>query len=170
MTRVERSAHYAWIVVALLLPVALLNYLDRQMLATMKASMVGDIPTIANRADWGLILGSFKWTYALLGPIAGYISDRFSRRWVIGASVHGNQRGVLLSGRSRTDHRVSPRPHALARRRGAPGRRVSRADHRRVRRICRGIADARLALGVLDGRDDRRDLRDPAARAPARRA
>jgi len=87
MTRVERSAHYAWIVVALLLPVALLNYLDRQMLATMKASMVGDIPTIANRADWGLILGSFKWTYAFLGPIAGYIADRYSRRWVIGGSL-----------------------------------------------------------------------------------
>lgn len=87
MSSVERSARYAWLVVALLVPVALLNYLDRQMLATMKASIVGDIPTIANRADWGLILGSFKWTYALLGPIAGYISDRFSRRWVIGGSL-----------------------------------------------------------------------------------
>ena len=86
-TSANRSIHYAWIVVALLLPVALLNYLDRQMLATMKASMVGDIPTIANQADWGLILGSFKWTYALLGPFAGYISDRWSRRWVIGASL-----------------------------------------------------------------------------------
>ena len=86
-TSANRSLHYAWIVVALLLPVALLNYLDRQMLATMKASMVGDIPTIANQSDWGLILGSFKWTYALLGPFAGYISDRWSRRWVIGASL-----------------------------------------------------------------------------------
>jgi len=57
------------------------------MLATMKASMVSDIPTIANRADWGLILGSFKWTYAFLGPIAGYIADRYSRRWVIGGSL-----------------------------------------------------------------------------------
>jgi MFS family permease len=80
-------ARYAWIVVALLFPVALLNYLDRQMLATMKASMVGDIPTIANKADWGLILGCFKWTYAVLSPFAGYVADRLGRRYVIVASL-----------------------------------------------------------------------------------
>ena len=62
-------SRYAWAVVALLWPVALLNYLDRQMLATMKASMVGDIPTIGNKADWGLILGCFKWTYAIVSPL-----------------------------------------------------------------------------------------------------
>ncbi len=81
------TARYAWFIVALLAPVALLNYLDRQMLATMKASMVGDIPSIANRADWGLILGSFKWTYALLSPFGGYLADRISKRAVIGASL-----------------------------------------------------------------------------------
>ncbi len=78
---------YAWWIVVLLFPVALLNYLDRQMLATMKASMVGDIPSIANKADWGLVLGGFKWTYAVLSPFAGYVADRFGRRYVIGTSL-----------------------------------------------------------------------------------
>ncbi len=78
---------YAWFIVILLLPVALLNYLDRQMLATMKLSMVTDIPSIANKADWGLVLGCFKWTYAVLSPFGGYIADRFSRRIVIGLSL-----------------------------------------------------------------------------------
>lgn len=81
------SMRTAWLVVALLVPVALLNYLDRQMLATMKSSMVSDIPTIANRADWGWVLGSFKWTYAVLSPFAGLLSDRISRKRIIVASL-----------------------------------------------------------------------------------
>jgi hypothetical protein len=40
----ENGAAYAWFVVALLIPVALLNYLDRQMLAAMKFSVMADIP------------------------------------------------------------------------------------------------------------------------------
>ena len=33
----------AWLVVILLMPVALLNYLDRQMLAAMQSSVMSDI-------------------------------------------------------------------------------------------------------------------------------
>ena len=87
MPPTQNALRYAWFIVALLFPVALLNYLDRQMMATMKASMVHDIPSIANRADWGLVLGVFKWTYAVLSPFGGYIADRFSKRYVIGGSL-----------------------------------------------------------------------------------
>ena len=66
----------AWLVVLLLVPVALLNYRDRQMLAAMKSSMMHDIPDIATKANWGFVLGSFKWVYAAFSPIGGYVADR----------------------------------------------------------------------------------------------
>ena len=86
MTSAKPST-YAWLVVALLVPVALLNYLDRQMLAAMKFSLMTDIPDIRSEANWGAILALFKWTYAFLSPAGGYLSDRFSRRHVIAVSL-----------------------------------------------------------------------------------
>src|SRR6266849_4455691 len=79
--------HYAWLVVALLWPVALLNYLDRQMLAAMKFSVVEVISSIGLEANWGYMLGQFKWVYAFLSPLGGYVADRFSRRFTICASL-----------------------------------------------------------------------------------
>ena len=76
-----------WLIVALLVPVALLNYLDRQMLAAMRASMVSDLPDMAAREQWGIVLGSFKWVYAALSPVGGYLADRLSRRHVIAGSL-----------------------------------------------------------------------------------
>jgi MFS family permease len=80
-------ARTAWLVVILLCPVALLNYLDRQMLAAMKFSVMADIPSVGTEANWGYMLGQFKWVYAFLSPVGGYVADRFGRRLTICGSL-----------------------------------------------------------------------------------
>lgn len=57
------------------------------MLASMKFSLMTDIPDIGSEANWGKILALFKWTYAFLSPIGGYLADRFSRRHLIAGSL-----------------------------------------------------------------------------------
>ena len=78
---------WAWLTVFLLAPVALLNYLDRQMLAAMKSSVMADLPDIGTEAHWGRMLGQFKWVYAFLSPVGGWIADRFGRRITICGSL-----------------------------------------------------------------------------------
>lgn len=75
----------AWLVVALLWPVATLNYLDRLMLTTMRDSIKAGIPM--TDAQFGLLTSVFLWVYALLSPSAGYLADRFSRSKVIIGSL-----------------------------------------------------------------------------------
>lgn len=81
------TSRYAWTVVALLFPVALLNYLDRQMIASMKVSVMRDIPSVGSEANWGHMLAQFKWVYAVFSVVGGYIADRFSKRYTICASL-----------------------------------------------------------------------------------
>ncbi len=78
---------HAWLIVALLVPVALLNYLDRQLLASMKFSVMRDVPDIGLEANWGAVLALFKWVYACCSPIGGYLADRFPKRHVIAGSL-----------------------------------------------------------------------------------
>jgi MFS family permease len=88
----------AWLVVALLFPVAMLNYLDRQMIAAMKTSVMLDIPSIGSEANWGRMLGQFKWVYAFLSPIGGYLADRYSRRLTICSSLFAWSLITFLTG------------------------------------------------------------------------
>lgn len=71
----------AWLIVALLWFVALLNYLDRIMLTTMRDSLIAAIPM--SDAQFGLLTSVFLWVYGLLSPFAGFLADRFSRSRVI---------------------------------------------------------------------------------------
>jgi MFS family permease len=96
----ETLARGAWLAVVLLMPVALLNYLDRQMLATMKYSVMGDIPSIGTDENWGFMLGQFKWVYAFFSPIGGYIADRLSRRFTICTSLFAWSLVTWLTGQA----------------------------------------------------------------------
>ncbi|MEQ1750728.1 MAG: MFS transporter [Prosthecobacter sp.] len=80
------TSRTAWMIVALLFPVALLNYLDRQMIASMKVSVMADLD-VGSEANWGYMMGWFKWVYAVFSLFGGYIADRFSRKYTIVCSL-----------------------------------------------------------------------------------
>ncbi len=84
------------------MPVGLLNYLDRQMLASMKESVMLDIPSIATEENWGYMLGQFKWVYAVFSLLGGYLADRFSRRYTICTSLFVWSVVTWLTGRVTT--------------------------------------------------------------------
>ena len=79
--------NYPWILVGLLWVVALLNYMDRQMLSTMKPSMQMDIAELQSAANFGYLMGIFLWVYGLMSPVSGIIADKFNRKWLIIVSL-----------------------------------------------------------------------------------
>ena len=81
------SKYYPWVVVALLWGVALLNYMDRQMLSTMKESMQLDISELQTAENFGRLMAVFLWIYGLMSPFAGAIADRVNRKWLIVISL-----------------------------------------------------------------------------------
>ena len=79
----NNSKRYPWILVALLWVVALLNYMDRQMLSTMKPTMQLDIHELQSAANFGYLMAIFLWIYGIMSPISGIIADRVNRKWLI---------------------------------------------------------------------------------------
>lgn len=55
----KNSKIYPWVVVGLLWGVALLNYMDRQMLSTMRDAMAVDITELQSVANFGRLMGVF---------------------------------------------------------------------------------------------------------------
>lgn len=78
---------YPWVVVALLWVVALLNYMDRQMLSTMQEAMKADIVELNKAEAFGALMAVFLWIYGLVSPLAGVFADRFSKKWLVVISL-----------------------------------------------------------------------------------
>jgi MFS family permease len=74
-----------WIIVALLWGVALLNYLDRQVIFSLFPLLERDLH--ASTFELGLISTVFLWTYGFLSPFGGFLADRLGRVRVIVASL-----------------------------------------------------------------------------------
>ncbi|MBI3880090.1 MAG: MFS transporter [Verrucomicrobia bacterium] len=90
----------AWLMVGLLWVVALLNYLDRVMITTMRGSLTEAIPM--TDAQFGLLTSVFAWVYGLLSPFAGFMADRFSRSRVILGSLFVWSLLTWLTGHAKT--------------------------------------------------------------------
>lgn len=83
----KKDKLYPWVVVGLLWVVGLLNYLDRQMLSTLRPAMQKDIGELASATNFGYLMGIFLWIYGLMSPVAGVIADRVNRKGLIVVSL-----------------------------------------------------------------------------------
>lgn len=106
MSKIRSLKIYPWIVVILLWVVALLNYMDRQMLSTMREAMQIDISELESAVNFGRLMAIFLWIYGCISPFAGAIADRLSRKWLIIASLGVWSAVTLLMGYCNTFNQI----------------------------------------------------------------
>lgn len=87
MKNLINAKYYPWIVVGLLWVVALLNYMDRQMLSTMQEAIKADITELNKAEAFGALMAVFLWIYGFMSPVAGIICDRINRKWLVVGSL-----------------------------------------------------------------------------------
>lgn len=102
----QKNKSYKWILVALLWVVALLNYMDRQMLSTMRPSMQIDIHELHSATNFGYLMGIFLWVYGFMSPVSGIIADKFNRKWLIVGSLFVWSAVTYRMGLANTFHQV----------------------------------------------------------------
>lgn len=102
----RNSKIYPWVVVGLLWVVALLNYMDRQMLSTMRDAMAADITALEDMVMFGKIMAAFMWIYGFMSPISGIVADRVNRKWLIVISLGVWSAVTLLMGYATTYEQI----------------------------------------------------------------
>lgn len=81
----KNKSVYKWVVLSLLWLAFFLNQADRQIFNSVLPLIKADLQL----SDWhiGLIASSFNIVFAILVPLAGYIGDRYSKKWVVVLAV-----------------------------------------------------------------------------------
>ena len=102
----KQTKCYPWVVVGLLWVVALLNYMDRQMLSTMQEAMKADIAELNRAEAFGALMAIFLWIYGLVSPFAGIVADRVSRKWLVIGSLFVWSTVTFLMGYATTFHEL----------------------------------------------------------------
>lgn len=95
MTKIK---NYKWEVLGLLWFAYLLNQADRQVFNVVLPLMKEDL--VLSDFQIGIIATIFNFIYALLVPVAGYVGDRFSKKWILTLSVLFWSLATMLTGLS----------------------------------------------------------------------
>lgn len=90
---------HAWLVVGLLWVVALLNYLDRQVIFSVFPLVQTELRL--SSVQLGLLSTAFLWMYAFVSPLGGYLADRYGRRRIILLSLAVWSLVTFATGRAR---------------------------------------------------------------------
>ena len=88
----------SWLLVILLAIVALLNYLDRQVIFSLLPLLRGDLHLTDTQL--GLLGATFLWVYAFCSLFAGWMAQKFGHRKIILASLCAWSGVTLLTGLS----------------------------------------------------------------------
>jgi Arabinose efflux permease len=143
----------AWLLVAVLWVLALLNYLDRQVIFSVFPLLSTDLGL--SNTQLGLLSTVFLWIYGGLSPISGFLADRFGRGRMISFSLLVWSAVTLLTGFSSSfTQLISARalmgiseacylPAALAR--------IASAHGPRTRSLAIGLHQSGLYVGMILG-------------------
>jgi MFS family permease len=147
------ARRYGWVLVGVLWVVALLNYVDRQVIFSLFPLLARDLSL--SPVQLGLLSTVFLWVYGLLSPFAGFAADRFGRGRLITVSLLVWSVVTLATGVSRSyGQLVAARavmglseacylPAALAR--------IAQHHDSRTRSLAVGIHQSGLYVGLILG-------------------
>jgi MFS family permease len=144
---------YGWLLVAILWLVAVLNYVDRQVIFSLLPVLSRDLG-LAD-VQLGLLSTVFLWVYGIMSPFAGFAADRFGRARLITISLLVWSAITFATGVSRNyGQLIAARavmglseacylPAALAR--------IAQHHGARTRSLAVGIHQSGLYLGLILG-------------------